>query len=191
MRAHRVGSFAAVLALIATSVVSLVVASPAGAAVPGQIVITEWMYNPQLSASEFVEVTNIGGEPVDMTNYSFDDDSHIPGTFSLAALGDAGPRRVRPDRRGPALTAVADFRPEWGLADSVKIAGPNTNNLGRNDEINIFNGSALVDRLDYGDQNFVAPPSASIRTQGISGVPTACVDARREQRARVGLLGGG
>ena len=46
----------------------------------------------------------------------------------------------------------------------------NTNNLGRDDEINIFNGATLVDRLTYGDQTF----PGTIRTQGKSGVPTTC-----------------
>jgi hypothetical protein len=51
-------------------------ASPAGAATPGQVVITEWQYN----GSEFVELTNVGGEPVDMSTYSYDDDSRLAGT---------------------------------------------------------------------------------------------------------------
>ena len=74
--------------LVATSVASFVMASPAAAAVPGQVVITEWMYNPHSTPappglSEFVEVTNVGGEPVDMTGYSFDDSSEAPGSFHL------------------------------------------------------------------------------------------------------------
>ncbi len=67
-------------------------------------------------------------------------------------------------------TTAAAFRTDWGLAASVKIAGSNTNNLGRNDEINIFNGTTLADRLTYGDQNI----PGTIRTQGTSGVPISC-----------------
>ncbi len=165
------GSFAAVLALIATSVVSLVVASPAGAAVPGQIVITEWMYNPTLSppaAAEFVEVTNVGGEPVNMADdYSFDDDSNTPRTFSLAGLGT-----LEPGESGLIVEGTdTAFRSDWGLGTTVKIAFNNGANLGRNDEINIYHGTALVDRLTYGDQNI----PGSIRTQGTSGVPPTCV----------------
>ena len=135
---------------------------------PGQIVITEWMYNPIGRArSEFVEVTNIGGEPVDMTGYSFDDDSRAPGTFSLAGLGT-----LAPGESGLIVeTTAAAFRTEWGLDATVKVAAGNTNNLGRGDEINIFNGATLADRLTYGDQTF----PGSIRTQGISGVPTTCL----------------
>ncbi|HMK12756.1 MAG TPA: lamin tail domain-containing protein [Acidimicrobiales bacterium] len=148
----------------------LVLATPASAAVPGQVVITEWMYNPVLSASEFVEVTNIGGTSVDMTGYSFDDDSRTPGTFPLASFGT-----LAPGESGLIVESTADaFRTEWGLDASVKVAGGNTANLGRADEINIFSGpnaTDLADRLTYGDQTF----AGTIRTQGKSGVPATCL----------------
>ncbi len=156
------------MAVTAMSLVSFAVVSPpANAAVPGQIVITEWMYNPVNSAAEFVEVTNIGGAPVDMTNYSFDDDSRAPGTFSLAGLGT-----LAPGESGLIVeSTAAAFRTEWSLAATVKIADNNTANLGRADEINLFDGTTLADRLTYGDQTF----AGSIRTQGISGIPSNCL----------------
>jgi hypothetical protein len=169
MHNRRIRALVAVMTLGAMSIVPFALASPAGAATPGQVVITEWMYNPTLSppaASEFVEVTNVGGAPVDMTTYSFDDDSRTPGSFSLAALGS-----LAPGESGLIIeTTAAAFRADWGLGANVKIAELNTNNLGRNDEINIFNGTTLADRLTYGDQNI----SGTIRTQGTSGVPTSC-----------------
>src|SRR3954454_3042733 len=114
---HRIRVLAALLTLGVTSVIPFALATPAGAAVPGQIVITEWMYNPVASASEFIEVTNIGGEPVDMAGYSFDDDSRIPGSFSLATLGT-----LAPGKSGLIVeTAAAAFRAEWGLDASVQI----------------------------------------------------------------------
>src|SRR5690606_10924206 len=65
-------------------------------------------------------------------------------------------------------TPAATFRTAWGLADSVKVLGENTANLGRNDEINIYDAAnTLVDRLTYGDQDI----AGSIRTQNASGVP--------------------
>jgi hypothetical protein len=52
----------------------------------------------------------------------------------------------------------------------VKIIGGNTNNLARNDQINIYdNLNALVDRLTFGDQNF----PGTIRTQNTSGNPAS------------------
>jgi predicted extracellular nuclease len=60
------------------------------------------------------------------------------------------------------------FRTFWGLDSSVKVLGGYTNNLGRNDEINLFdNLGQLVDRLAYGDQNY----AGTIRTQTSSGRP--------------------
>lgn len=134
----------------------------AGAA-SGQVRITEWAYSAL--DGEFIEFTNVGGVPVDMSAYSFDDDSRLAGTVSLAAMGILQPGE------SAVLTEVlaSDFRAAWSLPASVKIIGGNGANLGRNDEINIFDGFTLVDRLTFGDQNF----PGTIRTQNTSGITTA------------------
>jgi predicted extracellular nuclease len=140
---------------------ALVLASIAGAA-NAQIRITEWMY--QGANGEFIEFTNIGGAPVDMTGWSFDDDSRLPGTQSLSAFGVVLPGE------SVILTeaTAAAFRAAWSLPASVKVIGGLTANLGRNDEINLYdNSNNLIDRLTYGDQNF----PGSIRTQNRSGNP--------------------
>jgi len=121
--------------------------------------ISEWMYN----GSEFIELTNFGPAAVDFAEWSFDDDSRTPGIVSLASLGTVAPGESVLIVEGPA----ADFRALWGLSASVKILGDNGTNLGRNDEINIFNGATLVDRLTFGDQNI----PGTIRTQNVSGRP--------------------
>jgi Lamin Tail Domain/Esterase-like activity of phytase len=157
---------------IVASVTSIALATPASAAVPGQIVITEWMYNPAgTSTGEFIELTNIGGQSVDMAPYSFDDDSRLAGTVSLASLGTLA--------AGESALIVegtdAAFRAEWGLGSSVKILAGNTTNLGRDDEINIYSQTAppvLADRLIYGDDIKVP---GSIRTTGKSGAPATCL----------------
>ncbi|HEX3455264.1 MAG TPA: lamin tail domain-containing protein, partial [Gaiellaceae bacterium] len=149
VRPSATGTFAALLVLaLASGLFVSAVARAAHAAVPGQIAITEWMYNPVGSASaEFVEVTNIGGAPVDMTTYSFDDNSNMPESFPLDQLGTLAPGESGLIVEGSATS----FRAEWGLAAGVKIAEGNTNNLGRDDEVNIYDGDTLVDRLTYGD----------------------------------------
>ena len=49
--------------------------------------------------------------------------------------------------------AVADFRTAWGLSNSVKIIGGNTNNLGRSDEMNLYDSAShLVDSLTFNDE---------------------------------------
>jgi predicted extracellular nuclease len=131
------------------------------------VLITEWMYNPLgATNAEYVELTNLGGAPVDLTGWSIDDSSRMAGSYSLSGLGvlAAGESAVVTE------LAAAAFRTEWNLAGSVKVLGGNTQNLGRMDEINIYDAaSALVDRLTYDDQgtgNVDGP-----RTQGISGNP--------------------
>ena len=132
--------------------------------------ITEWMYNP-LGASnfEYVELTNLGPDPVDMTGWSFDDGTPAggtPGAFVLLGLGVVAPGESVIVTEG----AAALFRTEWSLSAAVKVAGGNNQNLGRDDQINVFDSTnALVDRLTYNDQgsgNVDGP-----RTQGISGNP--------------------
>ncbi len=123
--------------------------------------ITEWAYSA--GSGEFVEFTNVTNAPIDMTGWSFDDDSQLPGVFSLSAFGTVGP--------GESVliteSTAADFRAAWSLPAPVKVIGDVFNNLGRNDEINLFDGNTLVDRLTYGDQTF----PGTIRTQNISGNP--------------------
>jgi hypothetical protein len=131
-----------------------------------QVRITEWMYN---DTPEYVEFTNLGPSAVDFTGWSFDDNSRLPGGFDLSGFGlVAAGESVVITEGDP-----AEFRTAWGLAASVKVLGPYTNNLGRADEINLYDGSDpafnLVDRLTYGDQDF----PGSIRTQNTSGNPAS------------------
>ncbi len=128
----------------------------------GQVRISEWMYN----GSEFIELTNFGPSAVDFTGWSFDDDSRTPGTTSLSDFGSVavGESVIL------AEALASTFRADWGLPASVKVIGGNAANLGRNDEINIYdNFNALVDRLTYGDVNI----AGSIRTDAASGNPSS------------------
>lgn len=136
----------------------------------GQIRISEWAYSIEIG--EFIEFTNVGAVPVDMSGWAYDDDSRIsiPGVgdavtgLDLSAFG-----LVQPGESVVITEATeAAFRAEWSLAASVKVIGGYMNNLGRGDEINLFdNVGGLVDRLNYGDQLF----PGTIRTQDVSGNP--------------------
>ncbi|MFN7725559.1 MAG: lamin tail domain-containing protein [Rubrivivax sp.] len=133
-------------------------------AAQAQVQITEWMYSG--NGPEFIEFTNMGSTAISLVGWSFDDDSRTAGVVNLSGLGTLGV--------GESLilteASAADFRAAWGLASTVKVQGNNTTNLGRNDEINLFNASgSLVDRLTYGDQNF----AGTIRTQTSSGSPVS------------------
>lgn len=120
------------------------------AAVSANVRITEWQYNN----TEFVEVTNLGAAPVDMTGWSFDDSTRTPGSVSLSAFGTLAPGASAILAELPA----ADFRLAFpALAPSVPVIGENTNNLGRGDEINIYDAAnVLVDQLTYADNGIPA-----------------------------------
>ncbi len=131
--------------------------SAAGA--QAQVQITEWLYN----TSEFIEFTNLGSTAVSFAGWSFDDDSRAAGTVSLSAFG-----LVKP---GESVILTEDdeaaFRAAWGLAASVKVIGGNRTNLGRADEINLFDAQgSLVDRLTYGDVS-----RGTVRADTASGNP--------------------
>src|ERR1044072_6103668 len=80
---------------------------------PGSMRITEYMYNGGGSGSvgEFVEFTNVGGSPVDMTGWSFDDNSETPGSGNLSAFGTVQPGESVILTEIPAAT----FRSNWTL----------------------------------------------------------------------------
>lgn len=128
------------------------------------MVISEWMYSG--TDGEFIEFTNIGPNPVDMTGWSFDDDSQVPGTVDLSAFGVVAPGQSVVLTEAPA----ADFATAWGLS-GVAIIGELSANLGRNDQINLFDaGNALIDQLSYGDQTY----PGTVRTQDQScNIPAA------------------
>ncbi len=128
----------------------------------GSIQITEYMYNGAGGLGEFVEFTNLSSNVVNMAGWSFDDNSRTPGSQDLSSFGIINPGE------SVILTesTAAAFRSAWSLADSVKVIGGSTNNLGRADEINLYDASgALVDRLSYDDQTY----AGTIRSQNASG----------------------
>lgn len=110
--------------------------------------ITEYQYNfPGEIGFEWIEFTNLGTNPQDMTGWSYDDDSRTPGVFDLGPAGVINPGESFIITEQDA----AAFIDAWGLV-GVTVLGNYSNNLGRNDEINLFNGSTLIDRLTYSDQ---------------------------------------
>lgn len=139
--------------VLALGALSLVAQS---ASAVGILRITEWMYN----GDEFIEFTNVGDAAVDLTGWSFDDNSRAAGTVSLSAFGvvAAGQSVILSE------ADAATFRSQWNLSSGVSVIGGNTANLGRGDEINLYDAAAnLIDRLTYDDLAIGGP-----RTQNIS-----------------------
>lgn len=140
--------------------VALIVSAGLVASASAQVRITEWMYSG--NNGEFVEITNLGNSAVDLSGWSYDDDSQTPGVFALSGILAAGESLIFTEE------SAANFRLFWSLDASVQVLGDVTNNLGRNDQINIYdNNGNLVDRLTYGDENL----PGTIRTQNRSGNP--------------------
>ena len=147
--------------------------------------ITEWMYSG--ANGEYAEFTNVGNSPIDMTNWSEDDNNETAGvhafgnTFGIVQPGQS----VLLTEADPAT-----FRTAWNLPASVKIWGPYSNdNLGRSDEINLYDDlGTLVDRLTFNDQGSgnVAGP----RTQNVSGnFPLSALGANNASLAVLSSVG--
>lgn len=132
----------------------------------GGMRITEWMYAG--TSGEFIEFTNRSDAPIDMTDWSFDDNNATAGAFDLGAFGT-----VQPGESVIVTEAVAaTFRSAWNLPAAVKVIGElgvaSGNNLGRNDQIHLYDANGdLQDELNYGDETY----PGSIRTQNRSGQP--------------------
>lgn len=152
---------------------------------PAAMVITEWAY--QGNGGEFVEFTNTGSAAVDMTGWSFDDNTQTAGSVSLSNFGSVAPGEsvVLAD-----LTAAA-FRTEWGLTSAVKVIGENLQNLGRADEINLYdNTGARIDWLTYDDQAGLGPRTNTASANPLSLSAVGAHDATLWALSSVGDLYG-
>lgn len=134
--------------------------STAAGCAGAQMRITEFMYDGP--DGEFVELTNVGSTAVDMSGWSFDDDSNAPGTVALGAFGTVQP--------GESVlftdNTASAFRIAWNLCAGVKVIGGNTTGLGRADQINLYDAqNQRMDRLTYNDQTI----AGSIRAKDRSG----------------------
>lgn len=140
---------------------ALAAAAPAFAA---DVQITEWMYKG--NGPEYIEFTNMGSAAVDLSGWSYDDDSRLPGAFDLSAFGTLAVGESVVITEGDADA----FRASWALPATLAVLGGYTNNIGRDDEINLFDALGNVaDRLAYGDEAF----PGTIRTNTSSGNPTS------------------
>lgn len=148
----------------------LALALAAAAPAMAQVQITEWMYSG--NSGEYIEFTNLGATAVDFTGWVYDDDSRFSsaaaGAFDLSAFALVG--------AGESVLITEDeatsFRANWGLPAGIRVLGGYTNNLGRADEINLFDAAGnLVDRLAYGDQLY----AGAIRAQTAGATPVSLV----------------
>ncbi len=145
--------------------------SAAASAASGQVRITEYVYESASGTSgEFVEITNVGSMPVNLSGWSIGDSSTPPGTIPLSAV---------PVLLGSRSVIITDqtqavFSGNWGLSPGAHVIGGQPLNLDQVDQINLYDGMGmLVDRLDYGDSLF----PGSINAAFVSGNPNRPLDA--------------
>jgi uncharacterized protein len=140
---------------IFATVAAGLVSTPVAKAAPIQI--TEFCSNSGVGNNEFVEFTNTGPVPVDMTGWSEDDSGRTPNKAGhiLSAFGI-----VQPGQSVIYTEATPDnFRIFWwgsvaAAPAGLQIIGPysNDNLSSSSDEINLFDNAttpALIDRLTY------------------------------------------
>jgi hypothetical protein len=139
------------LLVLAATVATVGVTSTVSQAA-GIIKITEFMSNDGPgSLGEWVEYTNVGDAPVDMTGWSHSDSDAAPGNVPFGgSFGIVQPgQSVLLVENFPSTFAAANA---WNLPSSVKIHGPNSkDNLSSSgDQINLYdNNFQLVDNVTY------------------------------------------
>ncbi|WP_198174754.1 beta strand repeat-containing protein [Spirosoma arboris] len=150
----------------ASNTISATFSLSVNAASAGVIRITEYAYNGAGNANEFIELTNVGTAPIDLTGWSFDDSNPVPGAFSIGGFGVVQPGESVIISEAPAAT----FRAAWYLPSTVKVVGSNNQNLGNGDEMNIFDASNnLVDKLTYPSSS---TSGSTVFTNGVSAWTT-------------------
>ncbi|HTW73472.1 MAG TPA: lamin tail domain-containing protein [Steroidobacteraceae bacterium] len=130
--------------------------------------ITEYMYKNENSPGEFVQFTNLGSTPVDMSGWSEDDSTDDPGVHSLSGLGT-----LQPGESGILAEATqSSFDSAWDLSSSVPyVEEDGTDNLGKSDAIYLFDPDGdVVDELQYGGYG-VSSGTSGPKTDGVAAVP--------------------
>jgi len=119
------------------------------------VFITEFNSSSSVGNNEFVEFTNTGNTPVDMTGWSEDDSNRTPNKAGhiLSAFG-----MLQPHESAIFTEATPDaFKIYWwgsvaAAPAGLKIIGPysNDNLSSSSDEVNLYDSAtALIDRLTY------------------------------------------
>lgn len=116
---------------------------------PTGLRVTEVLYSG--SDGEFFELTNTSAAPIDLTGWSMDDSSAIPGVFDLSPAGSVAPGQsiIVTDSDAAAFTAA------WATGIATVLGDNADAKLGRNDVIHIFDASnVLHERFSYGDERY-------------------------------------
>jgi predicted extracellular nuclease len=139
------------------------------------VYITEVMYTGLFG--EFIEVTNTVSATVDLNGWRFDDSSasFAAGTVLFSSATVLGLNETIVITEVSEAVFVQAWFTDAGVtppAGLVAIFENNSNNLGRSDEVNIYeNGGTLVDKLTFNDQAASGTNPKGPRTEEFSAVP--------------------
>jgi Lamin Tail Domain len=141
--------------------------------------ITEVMYTGLYG--EYVEITNtnsVGGASIDLTGYVYSDNHRATSgsnSVDLSVIGSLAPgKSAIITEADPSVFETVTYGTFTGVTkpSGLVIVGNVTVNLGRNDEVNIYdNIGTLVDRLTFNDQATAGTDPAGPRTEEFSAVP--------------------
>ncbi|HEY0260364.1 MAG TPA: lamin tail domain-containing protein, partial [Lacisediminihabitans sp.] len=115
------------------------------------VAITEFAYGGLAAGAngdgEYVEVTNVGRTPTDMTGWSYTTTAAAPGPVSLSDFGTLAPG----ESAIVSDLTPAEFRAEWALSDSVKVVNDGSTTLNKGPKtMYLYNAAdALVDSVTY------------------------------------------
>jgi hypothetical protein len=121
----------------------------------GVIRITEFMYDGV--DKEFFELTNVGSTAIDVTGWSYDDNSAVPGLHFLSIFGVIAPNESVVVTEG----SEAIFRNRWRNSPTTRLLTNNHENFTSSDRIHIWDASnTLVDTIATG--------RSGLRADGVS-----------------------
>jgi hypothetical protein len=122
--------------------------------VSAQVVVTEMNSNSD-ATDDWFELTNVGLDSIDMTDWKFDDFPENVGNASPFVDGDLRGIVIGPgesvvvteydsDVGGTFANQIAAFRTVWGGLSGVQIGMHQGSGLGRDDGVSIFNPSDML-----------------------------------------------
>lgn len=125
---------------------ALLLAGGLVASAPAALLITEINSNSDANGKQvdFWELTNVGLESVDLSNWIWSDNAASP-TDPKASLIGAGISIASGESILFAVTDdVAAFRAAWSLSESVQVIASNDPGLGKDDAVNLYNASGVL-----------------------------------------------
>ncbi|MEZ5978564.1 MAG: CotH kinase family protein [Planctomycetota bacterium] len=117
---------------------------------PDGMRITEYLYAG--ADGEYVELTNLSSQPIDLAGWSLSDAGANPGEFDLSSAGVVQPGGVVLVTETSPQAFVANWSPPAG---TTIVGWKSAPLLGRNDVIHVYDDKGkLRDRLAFGDEDF-------------------------------------